>query len=103
MLNDFRMSFDFDTAVDRRRTDSLKWNKYKGRDVIPMWVADMDFQSPRPVLEALNERVDHGIFGYTAPPDELVQVVVARMLEKYQWKIEPSWILWLPGAGGGVH
>jgi len=97
------MSFDFDKVFDRRHTDSLKWNKYKGREVIPMWVADMDFQSPAPVLEALHRRVDHGIFGYTAPPDELVQVVVSRMWEMYQWKIEPSWIVWLPGVVPALH
>jgi len=97
------MSFDFDTVFDRRHTSSLKWNKYKNRDVIPMWVADMDFQSPAAVLEALHKRVDHGIFGYTVPPDELVQVVVARMWEKYQWKIKPSWIVWLPGVVPALH
>jgi cystathionine beta-lyase len=97
------MSFDFDKVFDRRHTGSLKWNKYKNRDVIPMWVADMDFRSPAPVLEALRKHVDHGIFGYTVPPDELVQVVVARMWEKYQWKIEPSWVIWLPGLVPALH
>ena len=100
---DVGMSFDFDKVFDRRHTGSLKWNKYKGRDVIPMWVADMDYKSPTPVLEALHKRVDHGIFGYTAPPDELVQVVVTRMWEMYQWKIEPSWIVWLPGVVPALH
>jgi cystathionine beta-lyase len=97
------MSFNFDTVFDRQNTSSLKWDKYKNRDVIPMWVADMDFPSPAPILEALHKRVDHGIFGYTAPPDELVQVVVARMWEKYQWKIKPSWIVWLPGVVPALH
>lgn len=97
------MSFDFDTVFDRRHTNSLKWNKYKSRDVIPMWVADMDFPSPAPIIETLHERVDHRIFGYTVPSDELVQVVVARMWEKYQWKIKPSWIVWLPGVVPALH
>jgi cystathionine beta-lyase len=92
------MSFDFDTVHNRRDSDSLKWARYRGRDVIPMWVADMDFQSPPPVLEALHKRVEHGIFGYASPPQELVQVVVARMRETYQWEIDPSWIVWLPGV-----
>ena len=95
--------FDFDKVFDRQHTDSLKWDKYKNRDIIPMWVADMDFPSPAPILEALHKRIDHGIFGYTVPPDELVQVVVARMFEKYQWKIEPSWIVWLPGVVPALH
>ena len=97
------MSFDFDTVFDRRHSDSLKWNKYKSRDVIPMWVADMDFPSPAPIIEALHRRVDHGIFGYAVPPDELVEVVVARMWEKYQWKIESSWIVWPPGLVPALH
>jgi cystathionine beta-lyase len=92
------MSFDFDAVVDRRNTNSLKWDRYRGRDVIPMWVADMDFRSPQPILDALHERVEHGVFGYALPPKELVQVIVERMEQKYRWKIEPSWIVWLPGV-----
>ena len=92
------MSFDFDAVIDRRNTDSLKWGLYRDRDVIPMWVADMDFRSPEPVIEALHGRVEHGIFGYALPPRELAQVVVERMEQKYGWKIEPSWIVWLPGV-----
>jgi len=91
------MKFDFDRLLDRRDTNSEKWDKYKGRDVMPLWVADMDFQAPPPVLEALHRRVDHGIFGYAAPGDELVAVVVARLQAKYRWQVEPSWIVWLPG------
>src|SRR5262249_50655980 len=59
------MTYDFDRLVDRRRTDSSKWQKY-GPDVLPLWVADMDFQSPEPVIRALRERVEHGVFGYLA-------------------------------------
>jgi cystathionine beta-lyase len=92
------MSFDFDTVYRRHDTDSLKWARYRGRDVIPMWVADMDFPSPPPILAALHQRVEQGIFGYASAPQELVQVVVARMREKYRWEIDPSWIVWLPGV-----
>ena len=91
------MKFDFDRVVDRRNTGSLKWDKYRGRDVLPLWVADMDFQAPPAVLEALHGRVDHGIFGYAVPGDELVEVIVTRLWERYRWKIQPSWIVWLPG------
>ena len=87
------MLFDFDRVLDRKNTGSLKWDKYKGRDVIPMWVADMDFQSPPAVLEALRRRVEHGIFGYAIPPDELVEVVIDRMKTKYNWQIDASWIV----------
>jgi cystathionine beta-lyase len=98
MMQRMKMSFDFDTVHDRRGTDSLKWGRYKDRDVIPMWVADMDFRSPEPVIEALHRRVEQGIFGYASPPPELAPVVVARMWEKYRWAIEPSWLVWLPGV-----
>ncbi|MFH1719936.1 MAG: PatB family C-S lyase [Planctomycetota bacterium] len=91
------MKFGFDRIFDRRNTGSLKWDKYKGKDIIPMWVADMDFQAPPAVLDALHERVEHGIFGYASPPDELIKVVVERLEAKYQWKIKPYWIVWLPG------
>jgi cystathionine beta-lyase len=91
------MHFDFDKVLHRENTGSLKWDKYKGRDVIPMWIADMDFQSPPAVLEALRTRVEHGIFGYAAPSDELIEVVVDRLKTKYDWQIETSWIVWLPG------
>ncbi len=97
------MSFDFDAVIDRRNTDSLKWGRYSGRDMIPMWVADMDFQSPLPILEALHRRVEHGVFGYALPPKELVQVIVERMEQKYRWKIEPSWMVWLPGVVPALH
>lgn len=99
----FDMSFDFDTVPDRRNTDSLKWRRYHDRDVIPMWVADMDFQAPPCVLEALHARVEHGVFGYAAPPRELVEVVVARMARMYQWQIEPAWIVWLPGLVSALN
>ncbi len=91
------MKFDFDRLFDRRNTGSLKWERYKSRDVIPLWVADMDFQAPPPVLKALHRRVDHGIFGYCLPGDELVGVVVSWLEAKYRWKVHPSWIVWLPG------
>jgi cystathionine beta-lyase len=91
------MSFDFDTVPDRRNTDSLKWHRYHGRDILPMWVADMDFRAPACVLEALHARVEHGVFGYAVPPEGLVESVVERVERRYQWRIEPSWIVWLPG------
>jgi cystathionine beta-lyase len=97
------MTFDFDTVPDRHDTDSLKWARYKGTNRIPLWVADMDFRSPEPVVEALHQRVEHGVFGYARPSEELVHVVVERMERLYQWKIEPSWIVWLPGAVPALH
>jgi bifunctional pyridoxal-dependent enzyme with beta-cystathionase and maltose regulon repressor activities len=56
--------FDFDTPRERRGTDSEKWQRWAGRDVLPLWVADMDFAAPPPVIDALRRRVEHGVFGY---------------------------------------
>ena len=97
------MNFDFDRPVDRRGTYSLKWDLYKGRDVIPLWVADMDFPVSPAIVEALHARVNHGIFGYTLVPDTLVDVVVARMAARYGWEIDPEWVVWLPGLVTGIN
>jgi cystathionine beta-lyase len=70
--------FDFDRGVDRRGSDSLKWNKYAGRDILPLWVADMDFAAPPAVLDALRLRIDHGVFGYGQPWPSLVESVQAH-------------------------
>ena len=63
----YPMTFDFDTVIERRGTDSQKWQKYAGRDVMPLWVADMDFKSPPAIIAALQERVATGLFGYARP------------------------------------
>ncbi|MDX9833619.1 MAG: PatB family C-S lyase [Desulfobulbus sp.] len=95
-------SFDFDTIVDRRASSSVKWDRFAGRDVIPLWVADMDFRSTRTVLEALHRRVDHGVFGYTYPAEALQSAVVDHFRRSYDWTIEPDWLLWLPGVVTGL-
>ena len=97
------MPFDFDAPVDRAGTWSSRWERYAGRDVIPLWVADTDFRAPPCVLEALAERLRHGVLGYTAPPPELREAVVARMQRLYGWRIQPDWIVFLPGVVPGLH
>lgn len=94
---------DFDTPVDRQGTASEKWERYAGRDIIPLWVADMDFRSPPAVIEALHRRVEHGIFGYTAPPEELVATVLAMLQREYGWAIDEQWLVWLPGLVCGLN
>lgn len=96
-------TFDFDTPIDRSNTGSEKWNKYKGRDIIPLWVADMDFRSPPALIEALQERVAHGVFGYTYPEQELIDVVQAALVRDYDWTIDPDWLVWLPGLVCGLN
>ncbi len=95
--------FDFDAPVDRAGTWSMRWERYAGRDVIPLWVADSDFRAPPAVLEALAARVAHGVFGYTVAPEALREAIVERMQRLYRWRIEPSWIVFLPGVVPGLH
>ncbi len=78
------MPFDFDHPPERRGTDSMKWGRYAGRDVLPLWVADMDFAAPPPVLDALRRRVDHGVFGYAEPGPSLVRAVVDHLADAYR-------------------
>ncbi len=95
--------FDFDAVIERRGTASLKWDRYEGRDVIPLWVADMDFGSPPAVIKALHQRVDHGIFGYTHATGELEEAVVASLERDYSWEVPASWLVWLPGLVSGLQ
>ena len=97
------MHNDFDEPVDRRATASDKWDRYAGRDVLPLWVADMDFRAPPPVLEALHRRVEHGVFGYTNPSRELVETTVDMLATAHGWQVEPDWLVWLPGLVPGLH
>ena len=97
------MDFDFATTPDRRNTASLKWEKYAGCDVIPLWVADMDFPCPEPVQQALHNRIEHGVMGYTLPPASLVEAVREYLFDRYAWQIEPDWLVWLPGVVTGLN
>lgn len=83
--------------------DSTRWRKYAGRDVIPLWVADMDFAAPPEVVGALQERIASGLFGYGEPWPSLVESVVAHCAREYEWTIEPDWLVWLPGLVSGLH
>ena len=96
-------AFDFDTPTDRTGTHSTRWEKYAGRDVIPLWVADTDFRAPPAVIAALRRRIEHGVFGYTTPPPELRDLIVARMARLYGWKIAPEWIVYLPGVVSALY
>jgi cystathionine beta-lyase len=95
--------YNFDTPVDRSGTYSMKWDKYKGKDIIPLWVADIDFLSPPAVIDALHKRIGHGVFGYTLPPQELNEIIVSLMKNEYGWKVEKEWIVWLPGLVTGLN
>lgn len=97
------MTYDFDTVLERKGTNSQKWQKYGSQDVLPMWVADMDFRSSPAIIEALHRRVDHGIFGYARPTPETVGAVVSALKTRYDWTVDPSWLVWLPGLVCGLN
>jgi cystathionine beta-lyase len=97
------VEFDFDAPVDRAGTWSTRWERYAGRDVIPLWVADSDFRAPPAVLDALSERIRHGVLGYTPPPEALRQAIVERLARLYRWRIDPAAIVFLPGVIAGLH
>ena len=92
---------DFDQAVARAGTDSLKWGHYPA-DVIPLWVADMDFLSPPAVVDAVRARAEHGVFGYSIVPESLVQAIVTYVERRYGWRIEAEWLVWLPSLVTGI-
>jgi cystathionine beta-lyase len=96
------MHYDFDKVPDRRSTESGKWRYYEP-DVLPLWVADMDFVSPEPVIRKLRERVEHGIFGYPYEVKELRQIILNRLEERYAWQVQPEDLVFLPGVVKGLN
>lgn len=96
-------TFDFTRAVDRHGSDSIKWNKYAGRDIVPLWVADMDFATPPAVVTALENRIAQRHFGYSEPGPALVDAVIDYLARTYAWRIEAPWLVWLPGLVTGLN
>jgi len=96
------MPYDFDRQIERRRTESSKWHKFPP-DVLPLWVADMDFPSPETVTRALRERVEHGVFGYGVEQPEFHEVMCEWLLKRRGWKVEPEALVLLPGVIPGFN
>ncbi len=93
---------NFDKIIDRRATESVKWGVYDG-DVLPMWVADMDFRSPEPVIQALQERVAHGVFGYGFPPDGLREAIVGHIASRHDWAVQKDAVSFVSGVVTGFN
>jgi len=96
------MLYNFDQILDRRDTESAKWG-FTDEGVLPMWVADMDFKSPEPVIEALRRRVEHGVFGYALHPDGLKESVVEWLSKRHSWKVTTEDIILVPGVVAGFN
>ncbi len=101
------MKYNFDKKINRKNTDSIKWNNlkenYGSEDLLPMWVADMDFESPKEVIDALKERVEHGVFGYPYIGDEVYNSIINWVRKRYNWHIKKEWIVFTPGVIVGLN
>ena len=95
-------TIDFDALISRTGTDSMKWDRYRDRDVLPFWVADMDFPVAPPIQRALQARLAHPVFGYTNAPDELGEAIAAHLQREYSWTIDTGWLVYLPGVVPGL-
>jgi cystathionine beta-lyase len=95
--------FDFDRVIDRHGGDSVKWNRYAGRDVLPLWIADMDFAAPPAVVAALQHRVEHGVFGYADAWPSLIEATLGHLEQQYGWRIQAESLVWLPGLVTGLN
>lgn len=101
------MTYNFDTEINRKNTNCLKYDfavsRGKPHDAIPLWIADMDFAAPPCVLDALKKAVDHGIFGYSETADEYAQVLQDWFKQRFDWQIQPEWIVKTPGVVTALH
>lgn len=95
--------FDFSSTSDRLAWSATKWEKYRDRDVIPLWVADMDFAPMPAIQQRLAAQVAAGSFGYTSAPQGLDQQLAEDYATRYGWNIDPQWIVWLPGLVVGLN
>ena len=89
--------YDFDKCPDRKGHGSLKWDKYKNSDILPLWVADMDFTTAPEIIEALRDRLDHAVFGYTIPYETPVEAVLNYLRKRHNYSAEAAWLNFLPG------
>ena len=97
------MAYDFDRVIDRSGTDATKLQKYAGTDILPFWIADMDFAVPDFILDPLRERLEHPIIGYTKKPDSLTLALQNWLVHNYGWQVPEDWIVWLPGVVPGLN
>lgn len=92
------MQYNFDEIIPRRGTCSVKWDSMESADILPMWVADMDFLTAPAIVEALQRRMTHGIFGYTRVPDAYYEAVTNWFARRHQWQIQREWMIYIPGV-----
>ena len=96
-------TYNFDTCPERTGYGSLKWDKYKGRDILPLWVADMDFVTAPEILDALQQRLDHGVFGYTIPHEAPIEAVINYLDRQHGYSARAAWLNFLPGLVPAIN
>ena len=100
------MKYDFDKIIDRKGTGALKYDALKERygrdDLLPLWVADLDFETPDFITDAIRKRLDHSLFGYTITPAELWDTIAKWIYEHHEWKVRTEWLTFIPGVMKGV-
>ena len=92
----------FSNVISRFNTDSVRWDKYN-KDIIPLWVADMDFETPQCVIEAVTKRFNHKVFGYTHAPYQLKEEITHYIKDQFNWTIEPEWIVFTPSLVSSLY
>ena len=93
----------FSYRAEQSDSDSLKWTKYAGREILPLWVAVMDCPAAAPILQAMHERVEHGVYGYSIPTRKLLETICAYFARRWNWSINEDWIVLSPGLGTAIH
>ncbi len=100
------MKYDFDRIIERKGTGALKYDALKERygrdDLLPLWVADLDFETPDFITDAIRKRLDHSLFGYTITPAELWDTIAKWIYEHHEWKVRTEWLTFIPGVMKGV-
>ena len=97
------MKYNFDQIISRKETHSTKWLKFSDAEVIPMWIADMDFLCPPEITQPMTQRIDEGIFGYTDTPQSLTDTFIEKTKQNTGWQIENEWVVWVPGGVVGLN
>lgn len=97
------MNYSFDQIIERRNAYSTKWLKFSDNEVIPMWIADMDFSCPEEITNAMHKHLDKGVFGYTDTPESLTEIFIDKIKENSGWEIKKEWVVWVPGGVVGLN
>lgn len=97
------MNYSFDQIIERRNAYSTKWLKFSDNEVIPMWIADMDFSCPEEITNAMHKHLDKGVFGYTDTPESLTEIFIKKIKENSGWEIKKEWVVWVPGGVVGLN